>query len=88
MKDEEIDAIFNAMPDGVNGFCKTWGYRHFARLIIDSCEAEHKKRVIDKLAQFVTDRPNASAVAALYAVSPHAPITEEDIEWAQRFEEF
>lgn len=33
--DEEIDAVFNGMPDGLDGWLKTWGYRQFARAILD-----------------------------------------------------
>lgn len=29
--DAVADAVIDAMPDGVAGFCKTWGYRQFAR---------------------------------------------------------
>jgi len=29
--DADIDAVFNDMPDGANGWLKSWGYRQFAR---------------------------------------------------------
>ena len=33
--DAQIDAVFDAMPDGVSGFLKSWGYRQFARAVVD-----------------------------------------------------
>ncbi|HSC06121.1 MAG TPA: hypothetical protein VLD59_04785 [Steroidobacteraceae bacterium] len=36
MTDEQIDAVFNAMPGGALGFCKDWGYRQFARALLDA----------------------------------------------------
>jgi ATP-dependent protease Clp ATPase subunit len=43
--DEEIDAIAHAMPGGMDGFLKGWGWRQFARKILatqrrNSCEKE------------------------------------------------
>lgn len=35
LTDEQIDAVFNQMPDGPQGFLKSWGYRHFARNILE-----------------------------------------------------
>ncbi|MBP6708008.1 MAG: hypothetical protein KA223_02510 [Candidatus Accumulibacter sp.] len=37
MTDEQIDAIFNAMPGGPAGFCKEWGPRQFARELLEAC---------------------------------------------------
>lgn len=34
MTDEQIDAVFNAMPGGVDGWLKEWGYRQFARALL------------------------------------------------------
>lgn len=31
--DEEIEAIADGMPGGINGFLKGWGWRQFARAI-------------------------------------------------------
>lgn len=33
LTDSQIDAIFNAMPGGADGWLKSWGYRQFARAI-------------------------------------------------------
>ncbi|MFG5778248.1 hypothetical protein ACFIQF_14360 [Comamonas sp. J-3] len=33
--DDQIDEIFNSMPDGANGFLKSWGYRQFARKLLE-----------------------------------------------------
>lgn len=34
LSDADIDGVFNSMPDGPQGFCKTWGYRHFAKKLM------------------------------------------------------
>lgn len=36
LTDEQIDAVFNQMPDGASGFLKTWGYRQFARSLLEA----------------------------------------------------
>ncbi|WP_313330697.1 hypothetical protein [Comamonas sp.] len=33
LTDAQIDEIFNAMPGGIDGWLKSWGYRQFARAI-------------------------------------------------------
>ncbi len=35
LSDEQIDAIADGMPGGLVGFMKTWGWRQFARKILD-----------------------------------------------------
>ena len=42
MTDEQIDAIAGAMPGGVDGFCKGWGYRQFARAVLDAADKDYK----------------------------------------------
>ena len=37
LTDEQIDAAFERMPDGAQGFLKSWGYRQFAREIEALC---------------------------------------------------
>ena len=34
--DEQIDAIADAMPGGLEGFMKGWGWRQFARAVIEA----------------------------------------------------
>ena len=36
LTDEQIDAIANGMPGGLDGFLKGWGWRQFARAVIDA----------------------------------------------------
>ena len=36
MTDEQIDAVFDAMPQGANGFLKDWGYRQFAHALLEA----------------------------------------------------
>ena len=36
LSDEEIDAIADAMPGGLEGFCKGWGWRQYARAMEDA----------------------------------------------------
>ncbi|QGZ66410.1 hypothetical protein [Paraburkholderia acidisoli] len=35
MTNDEIAAIWNGMPGGYDGFCKTWGFIQFARRILE-----------------------------------------------------
>lgn len=35
LTDAQIDAVFEQMPEGAQGFLKSWGYRQFARQIAD-----------------------------------------------------
>ena len=35
LSDEQIDAIADGMPGGLGGFMKTWGWRQFARKILE-----------------------------------------------------
>lgn len=41
LTDDQIDRIAEncakSMPDGIQGFCKTWGWRQFARELLDVC---------------------------------------------------
>lgn len=39
LTDEQIDAVFNQMPDGASGFLKSWGYQQFARLLLSTAQA-------------------------------------------------
>jgi hypothetical protein len=86
MTDETIDDLFNTMPGGVQGFCREWGYRQFARQVIEFSIEESENRVRDEmlstLRDFIADRPDATALAALVVLSPCAQITKEDLEWA------
>ncbi|WEM00052.1 MULTISPECIES: hypothetical protein [Delftia] len=38
LSDEQIDAIADGMPGGLGGFLKTWGWRQFARKILESSD--------------------------------------------------
>jgi hypothetical protein len=41
LSDERIDyiadVVVKGMPEGIQGFCKSWGWRHFARAILSDC---------------------------------------------------
>ena len=41
LSDERIDHIADitarGMPDGILGFCRSWGYRQFARALLEDC---------------------------------------------------
>ena len=58
MTDEQIDAVFEAMPDGSKGWLKSWGYRQFARALLEASghdkEVERLREVLD-----VSLRPRA-----------------------------
>jgi hypothetical protein len=32
--DDQIDAVARSMPGGMDGFCKGWGWRQFAREVL------------------------------------------------------
>lgn len=36
INDEELTALVNSLPDGPLGYCKSWGYRQLADLIIET----------------------------------------------------
>ena len=36
LTDYKIDEVFHSMPNGVEGFLKNWGYRTFARALLDA----------------------------------------------------
>ena len=40
MTNQQIDAIFNAMPGGVQGFCREFGYQQFARAVLEAASLE------------------------------------------------
>lgn len=44
MNDDQIDDVFNAMPGGVEGFCKTWGYRQFASAIMEAAGRDDEQQ--------------------------------------------
>lgn len=45
MPDERIDhiadLIVKGMPDGIEGFCKTWGWQQFARALLADCAGHY-----------------------------------------------
>jgi hypothetical protein len=47
MTDDRIDyvadKVVRAMPDGIRGFCKTWGWQQFARELLDVCRARDRQ---------------------------------------------
>jgi hypothetical protein len=40
VNDQKIDALFDAMPGGVQGFCRDYGYRQFARAVLEAAGIE------------------------------------------------
>lgn len=40
LTDQQIDGLFAAMPGGVQGFCRDFGYRQFARKVLEAAEAD------------------------------------------------
>lgn len=32
----QVDAIFDTLPGGPRGFCREWGYLHFAKAVLDA----------------------------------------------------
>ena len=45
LSDERIDyiadTIVRGMPDGIRGFCKTWGWRQFSRALLEACAGHY-----------------------------------------------
>jgi hypothetical protein len=37
--DHIADIVVKGMPEGIHGFCKSWGWRQFARAILHDCRA-------------------------------------------------
>lgn len=52
LSDERInhiaDLVLKGMPDGVLGFCAKWGYRQFARALLDDCAGHYAISAVDK----------------------------------------
>lgn len=46
LTDERIDAIADivtkGMPDGIRGFCRVWGWRQFARALLQDCAGYYR----------------------------------------------
>ena len=40
--DKIAENIVKSMPDGISGFCKTWGWRQFARDLLDVCAGHYR----------------------------------------------
>lgn len=40
MTNDEIEAIWNSMPGGYDGFCKTWGFIQFAHRILEAANIQ------------------------------------------------
>lgn len=51
LTDEQIDRIAEncakSMPDGIRGFCVTWGWRQFARELLDVCAGHQREPVAE-----------------------------------------
>lgn len=43
LTDAQIDEILNAMPGGVEGWLKSWGYRQFARAVTSKATEEERE---------------------------------------------
>jgi hypothetical protein len=45
LSDERIDfiadTVVKGMPEGISGFCKSWGWRQFARAILQDCAGHY-----------------------------------------------
>lgn len=61
LSDERIDAIadtiIKGMPDGVRGFCASWGYRQFARALLEDCRGHYRAALADAPAPDPLDMP-------------------------------
>lgn len=53
LTDERIDfiadTIIKGMPDGARGFCASWGYRQFARALLDDCAHHYRAGAVADL---------------------------------------
>ena len=90
LTDEQIDRIAEncakSMPDGIQGFCKTWGWRQFARELLDICRGHYRasapaapaqadlraalKSVLDMVARGVPDLATVQAARNVLAAAP------------------
>ena len=64
MKDELIDAVFDAMPGGAAGFCKDWGYRPFAHALLDASGRDGETSRLSLLFNRLKDLPPMTAEQA------------------------
>lgn len=54
MKDDQVEEIFKAMPGGIQGFCKGWGYLTFAREVLKA-EKKESDEAMARMQQMLVD---------------------------------
>ena len=42
--DEIADFVIRSLPDGIRGFCRTWGYQQFAKALLDDCAGHYRQQ--------------------------------------------
>lgn len=51
LTDDRIDfiaeTIVKGMPDGIRGFCNSWGWRQFARAVLADCAGHYAQSALD-----------------------------------------
>ena len=75
--DAEIDAVFDAMPNGAHGFLEDWGYRQFARALL----AQYGSRAGD----VVVTRDEAGRIVAVTRQDKDGQILSVIAESAQHY---
>lgn len=93
MNAKQLNEIIEAMPDGMDGFCKTWGFQQFANAVEhtvrNELQGELAKQVVPEGWKLVpiepTEEMRDAAGEALYGHS-----REQAAEWAKtdKFESY
>lgn len=59
ISDERIDYIaelvVKGMPEGIQGFCKSWGWRQFARALLGDCRGHYRAPEVAETASSAQD---------------------------------
>ena len=86
MKDELIDAVFDAMPGGVTEFLKDWGYRQFAYAILDAAGHNSETQQLSLLMRRIKDLPPMTSeqvfeqrVSWAYSMVNDSAVTKEQV---------
>ena len=68
LTDERIDfiaeTVIKGMPDGIQGFLRAWGWRQFARALLEDCAGHYREP--DAITRLTADRDAALRDAERY----------------------
>lgn len=80
LTDSRIDYIaefvVKSMPDGIRGFCETWGWQQFARQLLEACNVPGVVASKTQGAKPVAYVPIHPRIGPLWAMTTDAPSSE------------